>query len=276
MIGRSLGHSASADYFAAKFAREELADCVYTLQELADIAELPQWLAANPDLRGFNVTIPYKRDIIPFLDRLSPEARAVGAVNCVRCEADGTLTGYNTDIVGLRASLDALVGDMPIERALILGTGGASQAVQYILKEREIFFSTVSRKKSRQTSDVRRPEIAGQARNDIPKTHKDNSPIFNFQLSTFNYDNLSSEVIAQSRLIINATPVGMYPAVADAPPIDYKAISSEHFLLDLVYNPPLTRFLELGRRHGAHTLSGQMMFEAQAEASWKIWNINSK
>lgn len=239
LIGRPLVHSASARYFAEKFRREHLEGCSYALYELQDIEELPRLLAAMPELCGLNVTIPYKREVIPLLDRVSPEAGAIGAVNCIRRLDDGTLEGYNTDIVGLRASLDRLLGGVQPERALILGTGGASQAVQYALAEREIPFELVSRDPAK---------------------------------GNYTYDNLPFETVASSRLIVNASPVGTYPAVDTAPRIPYAALGPEHYLFDLVYNPPLTRFLDCGRQRGAHILNGETMFREQAEASWRIWN----
>lgn len=238
LIGRLLGHSASAAYFTEKFARKGL-PCAYELYELASIDELPGLLAAVPELCGLNVTIPYKREVIALLDELSFEAQAIGAVNCIRREADGRLAGYNTDIVGLRASLDELLGaDVP-EEALVLGTGGASQAVQYALAERGIAFALVSRDAAR---------------------------------GNYTYDNLPCEVVERCRLVINASPVGTYPAAEEAPRIPYAYLTPRHYLLDLVYNPPLTRFLDYGRQRGARVLNGQTMFRAQAEASWRIWN----
>ena len=174
LIGRPLGHSASARYFTAKFEREAI-DAEYSLYELPDIDAVDAMLPA--DIEGFNVTIPYKREIIPLLDEVSPEAQAVGAVNCVKCH-DGVRTGYNTDVVGIRHSLDRLLGSEESVKALVLGTGGASQAVQYVLAERGIEFLIVSR-------DATKGNIT--------------------------YDDLTPAIVAEYRLIINATPVGMYP-----------------------------------------------------------------
>lgn len=238
VIGRPLGHSASAAYFTEKFAREGLSDHVYERYELASIAELPA-LLETPGLCGLNVTIPYKREVLALMDDLSFEARAIGAVNCMRRHPDGRLTGHNTDIIGLRAALDELLGEETPEEALILGTGGASQAVQYALTERGIPFSLVSR--------------------DAAK-------------GNYTYDNLPCEAVERSRLIVNASPVGTYPAVDEAPRIPYAYVTPAHYLLDLVYNPPLTQFLDYGRQRGAHILNGEVMFRAQAEASWRIWN----
>lgn len=239
LIGRPLVHSASAAYFTRKFSEEGISGCVYELHELPSAEALPGLLAEYPDLCGLNVTIPYKRDVIPYLDSVSSEARAIGAVNCIRRTAEGRLEGYNTDIIGLRESLSELLGLDEPEQALVLGTGGASQAVQYALAERGIPFAIVSR--------------------DAAK-------------GNYTYDNLPVEVVEQSRLIINASPVGTYPAVDQAPRIPYAYITPRHYLFDLVYNPPLTRFLDFGQQRGAHILNGQTMFVAQAEASWRIWN----
>lgn len=239
LIGRPLGHSASVVYFAEKFRKEGITDCRYDLYELPSIDALPELLRRKPDLCGLNVTIPYKREVVPLADELSFEASAVGAVNCIRRTADGRLTGHNTDIIGLRAALDELLGAEQPERALVLGTGGASQAVQYVLAERGIAYDLVSRDPAR---------------------------------GNFTYDNLPCEVVEYSRLIVNASPVGMYPAVDAAPRIPYAYVTPEHFLLDLVYNPPLTRFLDFGRQRGARILNGETMFRTQAEASWRIWN----
>lgn len=239
LIGRPLGHSASAAYFAAKFEREGIADCSFALHELPFIEALPELLQAMPELEGFNVTIPYKREVMRYLDDLSFDARMIGAVNCVRREADGRLTGHNTDIVGLRAALDELLGDDSPEQALVLGTGGASQAVQYALTERNIPFALVSR--------------------DAAK-------------GNYTYDMLPCEAVEASRLIVNATPVGTYPAVDEAPRLPYAYITPAHWLLDLVYNPPLTQFLAYGQQRQARVLNGETMFRAQAEAAWNIWN----
>ncbi len=239
IIGRPLGHSASAAYFTKKFADERLTDHAYDRYELASIDELPELLQSKPELCGLNVTIPYKQAVIPMLDRLSFEAQHIGAVNCIRRMPDGTLVGHNTDLIGLRAALDELLkGDEP-EQALVLGTGGASQAVQYALAERGISYALVSR--------------------DATK-------------GNYTYDNMPCEAVEQSRLIVNATPVGTYPAVEEAPRIPYAYLTPRHYLLDLVYNPPLTRFLDYGHQRGAHILNGETMFRAQAEASWRIWN----
>lgn len=235
LIGRRLSHSFSAKFFGAKFASEQI-DADYMLFELDSLDSLHK-LIADYHLDGFNVTIPYKESIIPLLDELSDEAREVGAVNCV-VMCNGKLIGHNTDIVGIEASLHWL--DVNAEfKALILGTGGASKAVQYILRKYGIEYKCVSR-------DNNRGDIS--------------------------YNKLTAEIIAEHKLIVNTTPLGMYPDIGSAPNIDYQALSAEHRLFDLVYNPATTEFLRRGKEQGAQTMGGIMMLQTQAIASWHYWN----
>lgn len=237
VIGSPLGHSLSADYFTRKFARESTLDTKeYRKFELESITLLPELLAENPDLKGFNVTIPYKKQIIPYLDELSAEAERIGAVNCVKI-VNGRLIGYNTDYAGFRVSLEKFLGDAR-PSALVLGTGGSSLAVQTVLKDLGITFLTVSR-------SAKRGNIA--------------------------YKNLSKEHIIEHPLIINTTPLGMFPDVKSCPPIPYEFLSEEHFLYDLVYNPPTTEFLKRGQFRNTSVCNGQRMFIMQAEASWNIF-----
>ena len=238
LIGRPLGHSFSARYFAEKFRREGVAECDYALYELPSIEALPELLAAQPELLGFNVTIPYKQQVFDYLDDVSEEAVRIGAVNCVRRDG-GRLTGFNTDIEGIRLSLRMLLGTDVPQAALVLGTGGASQAVQYALAEADVPYAVVSR-------DPVRGNLC--------------------------YDDLTPEIVAEHRLIVNATPVGTFPHIDEAPLLPYEALTPAHYLFDLVYNPERTQFLLRGERQGAHTLDGRSMLEAQAEASWRIWN----
>ena len=233
--GKSLGHSFSAKFFNGKFKAEQI-DADYQLFEIEDVADIDR-LIKEHNLEGFNVTIPYKEAIIPHLDGLTKEAHDIGAVNCVVIK-NGQKIGHNTDLTGVEASLHWLdIDSMP--KALILGTGGASKAVQYALKRRGIEFMVVSR-----TED----------RGDIT------------------YNNLTPEIIAEHKLIINTTPVGMFPDVENAPTIDYSAISAEHRLFDLVYNPAKTQFLTRGEERGAKTMGGMLMLQTQAIASWHLWN----
>ena len=240
LIGRTLGHSFSARYFAEKFAREGLANtCRYDLCEIPEIEALPELIRSMEGVVGFNVTIPYKQQIIPYLTDMSAEARNIGAVNCVKVAADGSMVGYNTDVDGIRLSLDELLGECEVDAALVLGTGGASQAVQYVLAERNIPYSIVSRDKTK---------------------------------GNLTYEELDEQAIASHHLIINCSPVGMYPHHGEAPAIPYHLLTAEHYLFDLVYNPQCTLFMERGAERGAHTLSGLRMLYAQAEKAWKIWN----
>lgn len=240
LIGRHLSYSFSARYFAEKFASLGIADeCSYSLWEIADIGELPRLLASQSDVRGFNVTIPYKEQIIPYLDSLSSEAAAIGAVNCVKVLADGSLRGFNTDVDGIRFTLDKLLCGQHISSALILGSGGASKAVRYVLRERGIDAGVVSRTKG--SGDLC-------------------------------YDELSPEVMVSNLLIINATPLGTSPAVEQCPDIPYELLTSGHFLFDLVYNPSQTEFMRRGLVCGAHVNGGIDMLYAQADSAWSIWN----
>ena len=238
LIGRPLGHSFSAQYFAEKFRREGIGDCDYALYELPSIGALPELLATHPDLQGLNVTIPYKQAVFEYLDAVSEEARRIGAVNCIRCDR-GRLMGYNTDAEGIRLSLRMLLGADRPEAALVLGTGGAARAVRYVLAEAGIPCRTVSR-------DAVRGDLS--------------------------YADLTPAAIASHRLIVHATPVGTFPRTEEAPILPYGALTPAHYLFDLVYNPARTKFLRFGERCGAHTLNGLPMLEAQAEASWRIWN----
>jgi shikimate dehydrogenase len=241
IIGRPLGHSFSKRYFEEKFAAEGLSDHRYCNFPLNDIAELSNILAEHPDLLGFNVTIPYKQEIIDRLDDVSPEAKAIGAVNCVKIEG-ARLVGYNTDATGFAAGLAKLIGSEH-PRALVLGTGGASRAVRYVLERAGIEYSVISRTK---TAD------------------------------TITYDELTPLIIKAHPLIINTTPLGTWPHTDGKPAIPYGAISPHHFLYDLVYNPPVTAFLAEGRERGAVTINGGEMLTVQAEESWKIWNEGAK
>ncbi len=238
LIGEHLPHSFSAKYFAEKFCREGIEGCEYSLYELPQIEALEELLKSTDGLEGFNVTIPYKRDVMHYLDDISAEAAAIGAVNCVKLE-QGKLRGYNTDVMGLRESMLEFLGDYRPERALILGTGGASLAVVYVLEELGIEYQIVSR-------SAREGWIT--------------------------YDDVTREVLESSKLIVNATPLGTFPDVESAPNIDYKVLTPSHYLFDLVYNPPLTKFLAEGKLRGSKICNGEAMLIGQAEGAWKIWN----
>lgn len=237
VIGKPLQHSMSADYFTRKFASDDDLDSrEYRKIELDSLDDLQGYLAEHPNLRGFNVTHPYKEQIIPFLSSLSPEAQRIGAVNCVKVAPDGTLHGHNTDYEGFASAISEwLLAERP--RALVLGTGGASKAVQAALKDKGFQFVVVS--------------------------HSGNGDI--------SYEEVTEEVVAGYPLIINTTPLGMLPNVGECPPIPYEALTTEHFLFDLVYNPATSEFLRRGQMQGAAICNGQKMFVYQAEASWRIF-----
>lgn len=236
LIGKSLSHSFSPRWFAEKFAREGLSDHRYDLFELADVAEFPYLIQSTPGLRGANVTIPYKRSIISLLDAIDPVATAVGAVNTISIKG-GRTTGYNTDVDGFRSTLVPILnGTKP--RTLVLGSGGASRAVVFVLEELGIKFRIVSR--SRDRGDL-------------------------------TWDLMDPSVVSVSTLIINTTPLGMSPEVDQCPSLPYEAIGPKHCLVDLIYNPEKTLFLKEGERRGARTVNGSAMLQAQAEASWCIW-----
>ena len=236
LIGFPLTHSYSPKYFNEKFYREGI-NADYRAFELTDILEFPSLLKDHPELKGLNVTIPYKQQVIPFLDGLSDAAMQINAVNCIDIR-DGKLIGYNTDVVGFEKSLHPLLQPSH-KKALILGTGGASKAVQYVLSKLNIEFLLVSRSKRQ---------------------------------GTITYHDLDEEMIRENLLIINTTPLGMSPNTDSCPDIPYDAISKDHLLYDLIYNPEYTEFLNKGKAKGATIKSGEEMWHLQAEASWEIWN----
>lgn len=239
LLGRSLAHSFSQNYFRQKFDRLGLDDCRYELFELAEINELPQLLARYPDLAGLNVTIPYKEKIWPYLTRVVPSAALVGAVNVLEFRADGSLVGHNTDYIGFRESLRQFYPATAANRqALVLGTGGAAKAVAVALRELGIPYQLVAR-------DSRKAGLT--------------------------YEELTPAVIAAHSLIINTTPLGTYPAVQACPPLPYSALTAQHYLFDLVYNPSETLFLRQGLAAGAQVRNGFEMLVLQAEAAWDIW-----
>jgi shikimate dehydrogenase len=242
LIGFPLSHSFSAKYFAEKFESENISDAEYRLFPLENISEIISLLKLNPDLQGFNITIPYKVAILPYLDHITEVAKSVGAVNCVKIErskSDIILTGYNTDVFGFKESMVPFLKPFH-SSALVLGTGGAAKAVCYTLNELGIKFTLVSR-----------------SGNDE---------------STLNYTQLSKKTICDNLLIINTSPVGTFPDVDKCPDIPYQFLTNKHLLFDLIYNPSETKFLKLGREAGATTLNGAKMLVLQAEKSWEIWN----
>lgn len=238
LIGFPLGHSFSKEYFTRKFEKE-YPDCRFENFPIADIQRFPALLASQPHLKGLCVTIPYKEKVLPFLHELSPEVQQIGACNSIRIQ-NGRLTGFNTDITGFRKSL--LKQLQPYHKsALILGTGGASKAVRYVLRELKIPFTLVSR---------------------------------NPQQNDLGYAQLNGGIIKNNLLIINTTPVGTFPNAHQYPDIPYEAIGTSHYLFDLIYNPGKTLFLQKGEQNGAAIQNGYEMLVAQAEASWELWGRN--
>lgn len=238
LIGYPLSHSFSKRYFEAKFLQEGISGYRYGNFELASIQELPDLIRNQPGLQGFNITIPYKQQIIPFLHNRNEVVAQTGACNCVKI-VDRQLVGFNTDVEGFRQSLLKQLRPHH-SRALILGTGGAARAVAYVLEKLGIPFNYVSR---------HRQQKAG----------------------CLQYDEIDDQVLNAHRLIINTTPTGMYPNIHEAPPIPYQSLTPQHFLFDLTYNPEKTLFLQQGESQGAAIQNGYDMLVIQAEESWKIW-----
>lgn len=242
LIGYPLGHSFSISYFNQKF-EDEAIDAVYENFEIPTIELLPEVLASNPNLRGLNVTIPYKEKVISYLDAISPEARAIGAVNVIKVTHEGkdvTLKGYNSDVIGFTRSIEPML-EKYHKKALILGTGGASKAVNYGLKSLGL-----------DTVFVSRYEKEG----------------------TIQYKDVTPDVVKEYNVVVNCTPCGMYPHTEECPQLPYEAMDSHTILYDLIYNPDQTLFMKRGAAHGASTKNGLEMLLLQAFASWEFWHSN--
>lgn len=240
LIGYPLGHSFSVNYFNEKFRNEGI-DAVYENFEIPSIEELPSILATNPDLVGLNVTIPYKQRVIRFLDYVSPEARAIGAVNVIKIIRRGTkmqLQGYNSDVIGFTKSIEPLLEPFH-KKALILGTGGASKAIDFGLRSLGLETVFVSR--------FERP-------------------------GTIQYERITPEDIQEYNVIVNCTPCGMYPHSDECPNLPYEAMDNHTLLYDLLYNPDQTLFMEKGAKQGATVKNGLEMLLLQAFASWDFWH----
>jgi shikimate dehydrogenase len=246
LIGYPLTHSFSQRYFTEKFEMEKIAGCSYSNFPLAEIGELTDVLA-DPALLGLNVTIPYKEKVVAFLDEQSEVVKTIGACNCIRID-DGKLYGFNTDVIGFEESLTGKLKPHH-DQALVLGTGGAAKAVEYVLQKLGIEYKLVSRSVHTET----RP---GSAK----------LPIL--------YEQVDKALLDTHTLIINTTPLGMHPKVETCPPLPYDAIGSRHYLFDLVYNPARTLFLRKGEQRGAVVENGYDMLVLQAEESWRIWNTH--
>lgn len=238
LVGRDISYSFSRSYFADKFKTENLPH-TYVNFDLQSIDELPTIIKNTSNLKGLNVTIPYKEQVIPLLDKLNKTAKKIGAVNTIKITKNKKLKGYNTDYYGFKNSLQPHLKSHH-KKALILGTGGASKAIAYALKKLKIEYDFVSRS---QKEGV-----------------------------TFLYSNLTDQIILDYTIIINCTPIGTFPNVDICPDIPYKSITEHHILYDLIYNPEQTKFLKHGFLKGALTINGSEMLKLQAEKSWEIWN----
>lgn len=245
LVGKKLGHSFSKDYFTKKFSELNL-DYSYQNIEIENIGDIIPFIKENKNLKGFNVTVPYKEEIIPYLDELDPVAKEVGAVNTVKVYDDGKLKGFNTDVIGFEKLLEKTPRHRDAKSpSLILGSGGASKAVQYVLNKENIPYKIVSRSFKLGV----RSEGLGMS-----------------------YEEINSIGFEPYSIIINATPVGMFPNVNECLELPYSTIESRHIFIDLIYNPEETLFLKNARLKGASTYNGLKMLHEQAEASWRIWN----
>ncbi len=238
LIGKHIDYSFSKSYFTKKFENKGLSHS-YQNFDINAIDEFPKIITSTKNLKGLNVTIPYKEAIIPYLDQLDEIAQKIGAVNTIKLTEEKKLIGYNTDCYGFKKSIVPYLKSNH-KNALILGTGGASKAIAYALKQLGIKFNYVSR-----TS---------------------------FNKADYTYDMLSEDIITEHQIIINCTPLGTHPNVNDCPEIPYDTISKTHILFDLIYNPQETKFLSFGKQKGATICNGLNMLELQAEKAWKIWS----
>jgi shikimate dehydrogenase len=241
LIGYPLTHSFSKKYFTEKFEKEHIPDCIYELFEIESVSLFAHLISSNPDIQGFNVTIPHKQAIMPLLDSLDDSAKFVGAVNVIKKSNQGKWIGYNSDYYGFMESLKKF---LPVHfqgfKALVLGTGGAAKAVEAALKTLNIPYLLVSREA---------------------------------KLNHITYQAITPDLLADYQLIVNTTPLGMFPKVESSPTLPYQALTNQHYLFDLVYNPADTLFLTKGKEQGAHTQYGLEMLHLQAEKAWEIWNL---
>lgn len=236
LIGKPLGHSFSAKFFNKKFSEEGIPEH-YDLFPLDDIKDLETLINNHPDLRGLNVTIPYKQQVIPFLSSLDEDASEIGAVNVIKFLPDGKLKGYNTDAIGFRDSISPLLKPH-MKKALVLGTGGASKAICHVLRKLGLSVLKVSR---------------------------------NAKDDTLSYSQLTPDIISTHHVIVNTTPLGMWPHTEEAPAIPYSLLTPDHLCYDLVYNPEVTEFMKRASEKGAAVKNGLDMLHGQALAAWEIW-----
>jgi shikimate dehydrogenase len=244
LIGYPLGHSFSKKYFTEKFLNEQITDCYYENYPLTNLTQLNKLIAEEPDLCGLNVTIPYKSEIFGLLDIIEHEAKEIGAVNVIKLNRGGDKVlskGFNTDIYGFRNSISPYLGERVIN-ALVLGTGGGAKAVCYVLRKFGIKITSV----------------------DIIKLE-----------GVLNYSEITDNILISNQLIVNTTPLGMFPDILRKPNLNYRCLTKDHILFDLVYNPELTSFLKEGKKKGCTIISGIKMLYGQAERAWEIWNDDS-
>jgi len=241
LIGYPLGHSFSKKYFSEKFIRDNISDCQYENYPLVNIDLLNELISGNPDLNGLNVTIPYKSVVIKYLDFIDEQAKSIGAVNVLKFKRIGkrvVLKGFNTDVDGFRNSISPYLGKK-VNNALVLGTGGGAKAVCYVLKKFGIKITSA----------------------DIIKLE-----------GVLNYSEITDNILINNQLIVNTTPLGMFPDIGRKPDLNYSCLNGDHILFDLVYNPELTSFLKSGKEQGCTIISGIKMLHGQAEKAWEIWN----
>jgi shikimate dehydrogenase len=245
LIGFPLGHSFSKLYFSNKFMSESIQDCSYDTYEIEELKYLRDIISNDPEIRGLNVTIPYKSEVFKYLDSVDDEAAAVGAVNVLKIENRGgrpRVKGFNTDIFGFRKALSPHINVRKIDKAIILGTGGSSKAVTYVLKSMDIGITQVSRNPGE---------------------------------NCISYNDLTDDILQENKLIVNTTPLGMFPNINAKPNLNYYCLTDRHILFDLVYNPSMTSFLQKGQERGSKIIGGIQMLHFQAEKSWEIWNDDS-
>ncbi len=238
LIGKNIDYSFSRNFFNKKFENENI-DAIYKNFDIKSISKFPVILKQNPSISGFNVTIPYKETIMDFLDEIDETAKEIGAVNTIKITDSGKLIGYNTDFYGFTEALKIQLKPHH-KKALILGTGGASKAIAFALKELDIQYVFVSRKNSEH------------------------------QLT---YSEIDQSVLQENLLIINCTPLGTFPNIEEAPSIPTQFLTEKHLVFDLIYNPPHTKLLKLALEQHADVTNGLYMLELQAEKAWEIWNI---
>jgi shikimate dehydrogenase len=241
LLGKNISYSFSKAYFKKKFENEKISNISYENFDIQDIALFPSIIKNTEGLKGMNVTIPYKEVVMPFLDKINKKAEAIGAVNTIKVTKKGKLVGYNTDCYGFKKTLTPHLKPHH-QKALILGTGGASKAIAYTLKNLNIEYYYVSRKASKDVS--------------------------------YTYETLSEDIIKDHQIIINCTPLGTFPNIEDCPKIPYNGVTKNHILYDLIYNPEETKFLKLGKQKQATIINGLKMLEFQAEKSWSIWKLS--